>query len=352
MQNLSSYFRELEEKSFSGEVEVSSSQGNAIFTFHQGRLILAHRPLGRSLERWQKIPWLKAPALEILTMVKTWEELVSRLLDQNPHQYSRVVQMLKTERSEVFFRAFFWSNIDVNARAYEVAMLDPVRFAFYAPKSLGSLLTEVKKRLKEWPNLQNRIGSSKQVFVSQVSITREIPAMDAIDESLLRFEQEQGQGTELFVKDVPYSVAEMEVISLCNGQNTVQDIVRLSTDGEFLTVRRLVNLWDRNLVRPKDQEDSVSFRHHIPTPHMTLAQSLLYSTWALVMILWLVAVKPPSPQFPLNLQPTQSAIEIHRMVHGRYPLTLGEVGQTDAGMEYSLIHSQEYLLKRVDRIHP
>lgn len=350
------FFKKVEKERWSGEVDVTSSQGHATFLIKNGHLLWAHRPLDRAIERMEKIEWLNLPPSAILSDLKTWESLVKLLISLNSGHYAKLVRYLKTDRLEIFFRIFFWSNVELHPRGFEVEGPDPIEFGFYTPKRLDSLIVEAQRRLQEWPMIQEKMGSSKRVFLARIEIPEsETSNADIVDQSLRQFESKpRTVGGSM----LPFSTEAIQLIRECTGRNTVEDLIRKSTEGEFLTLRRLLELWKKGAISPKDSEEVVS-------PHQPQAVRISLKSFAsflgavavtlgcLFAYRWCTPLTPSPKAVPLEV--TQ-AIEIYEEMNGHYPLSLLELkelrlvhpaiaSKQSVDFDYRLEHSQAYDLK-------
>ncbi len=186
MSSLLEVLKQFESEKWSGEITVTSSQGNCELLIYQGALLWAHRPLDRAIERISKFNWIQLPPEASLRGVRTWEDFVRLLLHSNHDSYQQLVRFLKTDRFEIFFRMFFWSNVEMTPRPFAVSPPDQAELGFYAPRGLNTLLKEARRRIDEWPKIQKQIGSSKRIFVCTVEIPAENNApLDAIDEAFI-----------------------------------------------------------------------------------------------------------------------------------------------------------------------
>ncbi len=322
-----------------------------MIAIQEGHFLWAHRPLARAAERLERIPWISMPPPGVVSTTKTWEELVRRVIALNSDHYRQLVQHLKTDRLELFFRTFFWTNVELTPRPYEMELPDPVALGFYTPKKLESLLAEARKRVEEWPKIQARIGSGKRIFLSHVNLSGILTKKpDVIDQALEVFEEVDGRSSSS--PHLPFSAEEIEIIHGCDGQNTVQDLVRQSLDGEFLTLRRLIHLWDKGTIYPKDEDLNAT----------TLPQLSTRGTWKdclgalgiLVMVLGLLYslhfLKPVGFDLPdshyLRLQ-----LNLYRAKNNQYPLSLLDLVNRKiispdiaAQWNYRLIHPERYEL--------
>jgi hypothetical protein len=317
MSSLQDLFEKLRRDSFSGEVDITSSQGHATILLHQGKFVWAHRTLDRAYERLQKVSWLQMPEPPF----RNWPEFVIALLEVNPDNYARAVRLFQMDRLELFFRIFFWTNLEMKAKSFDTApLLAPSELGFYTPRDFEPLLLEARKRVEEWPSMKQKMGSSRRIFMSQIEPSA--LQVDYSTESPGSISQSGGG-----LSQTPFTPEEIELLKHCDGRNTVQDLVRTLPEGEFLIVRRLLELWQKGAVRPKDDEDSV-VSVHARTGEIT-ARDILASLWvafvfgvAFFSISRLIGIEPPPRGIP---QEIPQALNAFRKMEGHFPLTLSEL---------------------------
>lgn len=357
MKNLFEVFESLHERQWSGEVQITASEGFVSIVITKGRLFYAHRPIDRANEKYSQISWIKALADTELGDLHTWQSYVRSLIASNSTRSDELIKFLNVERLELFFRSFFWSNVEVFPKEYEIDTNDYPELHFYRTVDIRKLLKEAEIRLKEWPSIQSKIGSSKRYFVSRVissdttgSISR--PG-DEIDRALSQFEETAGQ-TGGFKSGI-YSEEEMEILRLCDGSHSVQDLIRECRDGEYLTLRRVIDLWQRGLIIPKDDEISFSVREEADRSNWK--REILGVTVASLLLSFIFV---GSALLNFESQPKTvpnalvQALEIHRALYGRYPVTLIELKESGLlsesiegqGYAYKLLNLQHYELKR------
>ncbi len=311
MNEIFDFFDRINNTSWSGEVEIKSAQGHAIVTIFQGKFLWAYRPVDRSLERFNRLDWLITPK----TPMKSWEELALTLLQLNGEQENRVIRLLKMERLEVFFRLFFWSNTEIIEHPRMIQMPSAESLGFYSLRGFDKLLQEAKTRLSDWPRMKSKMGSSKRVFVSLVP-------SDVIKKNL----EATPSDTESDLKSF-YTFEELEILAICDGRNSVQDLVRQLPYGEFFTIRALLDLWRRGAVRAKD-EDGTSFSRVFEQDRVTTLD-MMGVLWAglLTVVIFCIATLLEGPRTPTACDTAviAQALEIYRNQSQHYPLTLAEL---------------------------
>jgi hypothetical protein len=349
MNEFASLLSKLESEKWSGEVEVTSTEGSAVILIHQGYFLWAHRSLDRSIERFSRIGWIELPPDGVLKSSRTWEELVRALVRSNQAEYHRLVRYLKTERLEIFYRIFFWSNVEIKTRSFLFELPDPVEFGFYTRKRIANQIKEAEKRIQEWPRFQKLIGSSKRIFLRQIEVpTSEEKSADAIDQAL-----GEDEVSEVLLGGQSYTPEEMELIRLCDGTHNVQDLIRISSFGEFLTIRRVIHLWDLGAIAPKDEEATVYRRAKSKSVWSLKAALFAAFFLALITSACFVGVRLQMKATPLFAPPTalQQRLEIFRRHEGRYPLNLQELSVEHPldsvylnQFQYKLLHPLHYEL--------
>lgn len=358
MSNLIDIFKKMENERWSGEVQIEASEGVATVVIQKGKFFYAHRPLDRAIEKISTISWVKAIPPELVSSIRGWDELVRVLMKENKENTDRLVTYLRTDRFELFFRCFFWTNVELKSVEYKLDQNQLDSLNFYPLMSLGKVTQEAQSRKIEWPRIQKQIGSSKRVFVSRVSSNETGPIVsvsaDEIDRALSDFETTSGRTTGLQVG--PYSVQEAELIRLCDGSHNVQDLVRLSDDGEFLTLRRLLDLWDRGLISPKEEDpdilDEPESENIQFVTELKASVLLLLVCFSLLLPLMLAQEFAPTPSVHIPEALSQS-LEVYRSRFGRYPITLQELenenvitGKMDySAYRYELVNLDEFVLE-------
>lgn len=210
-------------------------------------------------------------------------------------------------------------------------------------------MDEVDDRLENWPKIQEKIGSGKRTFIALINIPDDYDeeTKDEIDFTLEKF-----SGSKL-PRSVPFSSEEIQIIRACDGSNSVQDIVRQMPDGEFLTLRRIVALWEKAAITPKDERNQIANRTQTKFDKVELMKTVALLGLTIGLFLLASLVEPnPTPETRPPAHIVQS-LEIYRHVYGRYPITLTEMenkGWIDAQMarklNYRIEGSIRYSLQR------
>lgn len=351
MKVLFEVFQKLAEERWTGEVQVSASQGNAFVVIYEGQFLYSYRPFDRAVERFQKIEWMRLPEDVRMEKCNSWEDVLKLLMRANQNHSDKLVRYLKTDRLELFFRIFFWTNVEIFPRAFSFDPNLSPELNFYGPKELSKILKEAKHRLEEWPKIQRRIGSSKRLFISRIP-TRNTGAQkrpDSIDKALKAFDPKLAVLDEVG----PYSEEQMQILQLCDGRNSVQDIIRQSPDGEFLILRRLIELWDRELIVPKEGESALDPLGTRPRffwfeSFQLLCMILVISSLFAFNFPWDYSLQRNNAQ----LEKLQSALELFRAQQGVYPTSVEEIKRAGfvssnawSQIEYRLTSPKSYELK-------
>jgi hypothetical protein len=150
---------------------------------------------------------------------------------------------------------------------------------------------------------------------------------------------------------LPYSPEEIELLRLCDGTTNVQEMIRKSLDGEYLVLRRLMNLWTKGAIRPKDEErlEKEEGVHRLSLGGLDWLNGIWVIIWVAALGIILSVLEGLSP--PVMIVPTTltQAVEVFRHKQGHYPLSLEELASEPAlhGLpirqyDYTLVRSDEY----------
>jgi len=363
MKKLHDFFTDLFQKEWTGEVDIFSSQAHATLAIKKGRLVFAYRPFTRAFERIAAFPSIQLPPSEIISNVQTWQDFIRSVIRENKLKESLTKLFLDLDQKELFFRIFLWSNVELSFREVNVSIPQSLDFDFLNPCPLNSLLSEATKRLSEWPKIKEQMGSSHRIFTSHIIITpdasSEMFVGDKIEESFstassVAIESVRSQTTNL-KEDL--SLEELAILPLCNGQNTLYEIVHLSPYGEYLTLQAILSLWKKKAVSPRGGEEKENLfswtRIQWADLKLTFLSFLLIS---LIFIFNGIA----DVFFQTKLLPQErvtQSLEIYRAAEGVYPLTLrvlvreNLITQTEAEtFDYFLLHPTRYHLSSKRRL--
>jgi len=347
MKELSDFFLRLEKESWTGELQVTASEGNAFVLIQNGRFCYAHRPIDRAAERLVKLVGIKVPPDNLVNSCHNWDEFVRLTMTQNMTEAERLVAFFKSDRLELFFRLFFWTNVELLPRPFEFDITSNADLSFYSKRELGKLVKEAQTRLAEWPVIQKKIGSSRRIFVSKVHrLDRGArgQARDAIDSALTQFE-----GNSHISGPKPFTDEQIQILNLCNGSNSVQEVVRLSSDGEFLTLRRILDLWDKGLIAPKEEESILQVKDvRLLLGIHDWKASIVISVFLTILSFFFSTAQLPPARATVP-EPLLRGLELYRNQHGRYPVTLQELekakliyGLPLRQIDYKLLNLNEY----------
>lgn len=321
MKKIFRFFEELAEQKWSGFIEARASEGLAYICLRKGRFLYAYRPLDRSIERLEKISSMKLPPLNAISPNEGWSDFIEICLKLNPDQTQKLMRYFEIDRFEVFFRIFFWTNLELVPQAQEPNESEDSEISYFHPTKIESLLKEAQHRDQEWQSIQRRIESSKRIFVLNSKISNEqFAAPDIIDLAL------QSDSSEASFS--PEEEMERDLLQLCNGKNSVEDLIRNSYQGEFLVLRQLVDLWNRGLIEPIDQRARSGQSSLRPAKYFR--DALIVSSVLIVFgaILNLVTLYHPLHrkfyQIPNELSQT---LELYRAEFDRYPTQLRELNE-------------------------
>jgi hypothetical protein len=131
-----------------------------------------------------------------------------------------------------------------------------------------------------------------------------------------------------------------KIIDLCNGKNTVEDLIRNSYQGEFLVLRQILNLWDQGSIAPIDTRTKSL---ESPVTAFGVIQDLTKAVALGALVLICLSLIRRTPLIPIvNSVPQElhQALELHRVEHGRYPQDLQQLQQSKS---FFVLEGQRYL---------
>ncbi|MGA0162660.1 MAG: hypothetical protein ACO3LE_00220 [Bdellovibrionota bacterium] len=324
MKKIFHFFEELAEQKWSGFIEARASEGLAYICLRKGRFLYAYRPLDRSIERLEKLSSIELPPLNAISPHEGWIDFIEICLRLNADQTQRLMRYFEIDRFEVFFRIFFWTNLELVPQAQEPNESQDSEISYFHPTKIESLLKEAQHRDQEWQSIQRRIESSKRIFVLKSKTSNEQFSTPDIIDLALQFESNEASFS-------PEEEMERDILKLCNGKNSVEDLIRSSYQGEFLVLRQLIELWDRGLIEPLDKRTRSANASLRPTKY--LRDVLIVSSVLIVFggILNLLAFynqlhREAFYEIPNELSQT---LELYRAEFGQYPTQLRELNETN-----------------------
>lgn len=323
MKKLFNFFEELAEQKWSGLIEARATEGLAYICLRNGRFLYAYRPIDRSIERLEKLSSITLPPLNAISSHHEWIAFIEICLKLNPNETQRLMRYFEVDRFEVFFRIFFWTNLELVPQAQKSNESEDSKISYFHSTKIESLLKEARQRDREWHSIQERIGSSKRIFVlSSKNSNDQVAAPDIIDLAL------QSKSDETSFS--PEEEMESELLRLCNGKNTVEDLIRSSYQGEFLVLRQLVELWDRGLIQPLDQrarkeERSLRPMRYLHDAMIALSVLIVFGAMLHLFSIYNPLYREASHQIPSELSQT---LELYRSEFGQYPTQLREFNET------------------------
>jgi hypothetical protein len=252
-----------------------------------GQVLLRTTPLDQDrLERALKV------------QMETLERLGHILLRLKMLSRDELKSALEQQILQIIYRVFRWQDGD-----YHFSQESSIDYdhELVTPMGAESILMEGARMLDEWPIIEKRIPHRGIVFVptsaaADVEIAEESDA-DVIGEFEFDLESAPAGQASGRVKVTPL---EADLLDLTDGMNTVDDIVRLSTAGEFETCKALYNLVTRSLVREATREElarshersSVTIEGSAPVHHLP---------WLALVLVPLLAISALlAPRNPLN----------------------------------------------------
>ena len=149
-----------------------------------------------------------------------------------------LVEALRVQSLQIIYRLFRWRDGSYSFKGADDVDYDEQHFQ---PISAETILMEGARMIDEWPIIERRIRSDRQVFRRSVSGEQLGRRVESIVDRDMEASEEPGSPARL-------SAEEREVLGLVDGKRTVEEINDLSSLGEFDTYRVLSELLTRNLV--------------------------------------------------------------------------------------------------------
>lgn len=150
-----------------------------------------------------------------------------------------LVEALRVQSLQIIYRLFRWRDGTYSFHGVDDLDYDVRHFQ---PISAETILMEGARMIDEWPIIERRIRSDRQVFRRRPAAGQLARQVEAIVDRDMG--HDLGPGSEAGT----LSAEEREVLALVDGKRTVVEINDLSSLGEFDTYRVLSDLLTRNLV--------------------------------------------------------------------------------------------------------
>ena len=152
-----------------------------------------------------------------------------------------LIEALRVQSLQIIYRLFRWRDGTYSFKGVDDLDYDARHFE---PISAETILMEGARMIDEWPIIERRIRSDRQVFRRRVAAEQLARQVDSIVDRDMDRDPDSGGGSEA----AGLSVEEREVLALVDGKRTVEEINDLSSLGEFDTYRVLCDLLGRNLL--------------------------------------------------------------------------------------------------------
>ncbi|MGQ9619030.1 MAG: DUF4388 domain-containing protein [Candidatus Aminicenantia bacterium] len=208
------------------------------FVFHNGSIVgveaFPHRVdtmLGRVLIKQGKI---SERGLERALNIqkKTNEKLGKILVNIGLISKEDLSDSLNLQATKILFNLFKWKDGEFKFKSSDTVEYDR---EFFSPIEVDNILMQGMQMLDEWPRITNLIRSKKAVF-EPLPVKPEFEVVD---------EYHEGIGAKKI------SRIEFETLKLIDGRRSVEEIIDLSHVNEFITLRSIVSLIEKGLVREK-----------------------------------------------------------------------------------------------------
>ncbi len=221
-----------------GILTLKRSEEFVTLVFHNGSIVgveaFPHRietMLGRVLIKQGKITERGLErALNI--QKKTNEKLGRIFVDIGLISKEDLSSSLALQATKILFTLFKWKDGEFKFKSSDTVDYDR---EFFAPIEVDNILMQGMQMLDEWPRITSLIRSKKVVF-EPLPVKPEFQVVEEFHE---------GMG------DKKLSRIEFETLKLIDGKRTVEEIVDLNYVNEFITLRSIVSLIEKGLIREK-----------------------------------------------------------------------------------------------------
>jgi hypothetical protein len=215
--------------------------------FHNGSIVgveaFPHRVetmLGRVLTKQGKITEKELDrALNI--QKKTNEKLGKILVDIGLISKEDLSNSLTLQATKIIFTLFKWKDGEFKFKSSDTVEYDK---EYFVPIEVDNILMQGMQMLDEWPRITQYIRSKKVVF-EPLPVKPEFEVVDDFVES---------------TGEKKLSRIEFETLKLIDGKRNVEEIIDLSHVNEFITLKSIVSLIEKGLIREKVVKELVEER--------------------------------------------------------------------------------------------
>jgi hypothetical protein len=206
--------------------------------------------LGAVLVRTGKIT--EAQLDEALHIQKrTLQRLGHVLVKSNFISEDELIEALRVQSLQIIYRLFRWREGKYHVHMQESVDYDEQHFV---PVAAETILMEGARMVDEWPIIERRIKSDHIVFRATEAASTVEPEVESLVEDDVDFqfgfegEAEPESAPPETDAALRLSSDERQILSLVDGERTVQEIADRSSLGDFDTYRILAELLTRDLI--------------------------------------------------------------------------------------------------------
>lgn len=221
-----------------GILTLKRSEEFVTLIFHNGSIVgveaFPHRietMLGRVLIKQGKITE-RGLERALNVQKKTNEKLGRILVDIGLISKEDLSSSLALQATKIIFTLFKWKDGEFKFKSSDTVEYDK---EYFTPIEVDNILMQGMQMLDEWPRITSLIRSKKVIF-EPLPVKPEFEVVDEVHE---------GMG------EKKLSRIEFETLKLIDGKRSVEEIVDLSHVNEFLTLRSIVSLIEKGLIREK-----------------------------------------------------------------------------------------------------
>lgn len=221
-----------------GILTLKRSEEFVTLIFHNGSIVgveaFPHRietMLGRVLIKQGKITE-RGLERALNVQKKTNEKLGRILVDIGLISKEDLSSSLALQATKIIFTLFKWKDGEFKFKSSDTVEYDK---EYFTPIEVDNILMQGMQMLDEWPRITSLIRSKKVIF-EPLPVKPEFEVVDEVHE---------GMG------EKKLSRIEFETLKLIDGKRSVEEIVDLSHVNEFLTLRSIVSLIEKGLIRER-----------------------------------------------------------------------------------------------------